>query len=178
MTIPVDGDVRIEYLPTIDTSTEKPLSPASLKSMIEATSNATGRSVLVTRYIKHSNEGTAQPTARILPDPRIQPGTGRGYWSDDAWAQRLIFEVGHMHLLFTAKEDGSLPNRHLGLCYGDAFILMLSDTKGSGEALAYRDLLPGGGSESKFIEMVMDFIPQFQHVLLKHIQGRIEASWR
>ncbi len=129
-----------------------------------------GRSVLVTRYIKHSNEGTAQPTARILPDPRIQPGTGRGYWSDDAWAQRLIFEVGHMHLLFTAKEDGSLLNRHLGLCYGDAFILMLSDTRGSGEALAYRDLQPGG-SEKGFIDRVVATIRQFQYVLSKHIQG-------
>ena len=158
------------YLPTTDTSTEKRLSPASLKSFIEATANDPGAGILVSHHIKYGYEEVHQPTARIQPDPRIQPGTGGGYWSEDAWAQRFVFDIGDKHLLFTAKEDGSPPNRHLNLmCHGDAFLLFLSNTKDSDGQMVYRSILPNGTpeKESELIEICIGALREAQDQLVK-----------
>ena len=164
MTIPTNGDPRVEYLPTTDTSTEKLLSPASLKSLTEETADVEGRSLLVTHIIKVGIEGIYQPTARIQPDPRIQSGTGEGYWSDDAWAQRFIYDLGNIHILFTAKEEGSLPNPYLRWCRGDAFVLMFYDT--TDEPRVYRDARPGG-SDKVFIDKVIARMRRFPDLLLE-----------
>lgn len=141
------------FLPTIDTSTESP--PPSLSFTLTVPQPGS-KGYPPFHYDSHFCNSDLPEFPNQL-DPRRS-----GHWTNDAWADRVILDMGDYHLLTTLAMEG-LPNNKwtFHAFHGDAFVLKPSSTVSTDGVRGYENILDGMAPEQEE-SLLADFLIYFR----------------